>query len=65
MLCSVKSKGAKKSPPRACSALDSGQFFPAKMSKKSLGLYAVLNLGAWRSCGGTARVSSCGGCAVA
>ena len=38
VLRSAKSKGAKKSPPMACIALDSGQFFPAKMSKKSLGL---------------------------
>ena len=61
---SAKSKGAKKSPPRACNDLESGQFFPAKISKKSLGFLTALGAGAWLCCCGASSVFSCEGCAV-
>ena len=38
VLRSAKSKGAKKSPPMACSALDSGHFFPCEDVQEKSGL---------------------------
>ena len=61
--CSAKSNRAKKSPPNVCNALESGQFCPAKRSKKSLGMRLVPCLEAWLcDCTGRGEGSGAGLC---